>query len=90
MERVFIDFVSFVRSGNGNVAILVVLDGFSEYVSLYPVRNIAIEIVVRTLVEKFSHAMGCLNVLCLTMRQCLSQEHFYMRVSRGESCVSGT
>jgi transposase InsO family protein len=54
MERIFIDFVGpLVRSRNGNIAILVVLDGFSKFVSLYPVRKIAADVVVRTLVEKF-------------------------------------
>jgi hypothetical protein len=42
LERVFIDFVGpIVRSRKGNVAVLVVLDGFSKFVSLYPVRRIS-------------------------------------------------
>jgi hypothetical protein len=51
MERIFIDFVGpLARSRNRNIAILVVLDGFSKFVSLYPVRKIAADVVVRTLV----------------------------------------
>jgi hypothetical protein len=46
-----------VRSTNGNVAILVVLDGFSKFVS-YPVRKIADDDVVRTLVETFFPCYG--------------------------------
>jgi hypothetical protein len=40
LERVFIDFVGpLVRSKRGHTAILVVLDGFSKFVALYPVRE---------------------------------------------------
>jgi hypothetical protein len=54
MEIVFIDFVGpIVRSRKGNVAILAVLDGFSKFVSLYPVRKITSEAVVSCLMEKF-------------------------------------
>jgi hypothetical protein len=46
MERIFIDFVGLiVRSRKGNVAILVVLDGFSKFISMYPVRRISAEAV---------------------------------------------
>jgi hypothetical protein len=59
MERVFIDFVGpIVRSRKGNVAILVVLDGFSKFVSLYPVRKITSEAVVSCLMEKFFPCYG--------------------------------
>jgi hypothetical protein len=45
MERIFIDFVGpIVRSRNGNVALFVVLDGFSKFVSLYPVRRISSDV----------------------------------------------
>jgi hypothetical protein len=41
LERVFIDFFSpIVRSWRGNIAILAILDGFSKFVSMYPVRRI--------------------------------------------------
>jgi hypothetical protein len=40
MDRIFIDFVGpVVRSRRGNIALLVVLDGFSKFVTLYPVRK---------------------------------------------------
>jgi hypothetical protein len=59
MERVFIDFVGpLVRSKKGNIAILVVLDGFSKFVSMYPVKKIAADIVVKTLVERFFPCYG--------------------------------
>jgi hypothetical protein len=53
MERVFVDFVGpIVRSRKGNVAILVVLDGFSKIVAMYPVRRIYSESVVKVLTEE--------------------------------------
>jgi transposase InsO family protein len=59
MERVFIDFVGpIIRSSKGNVAILVVLDGFSKYVCMYPVRKISAEAVQRCLVERFFASFG--------------------------------
>jgi hypothetical protein len=45
MERIFIDFVGpIVRSRKGNITILVVLDGFSKFISMYPVRRISAEL----------------------------------------------
>jgi len=42
MERVFVDFVGpLVRTKRGNIAILVVLDGFSKFVNFYPIRKIS-------------------------------------------------
>jgi transposase InsO family protein len=59
MERLFIDFVGpIVRSRRGNVAILVILDGFSKYVALYPVRRISSEVVKVCLMEKFFPFFG--------------------------------
>jgi hypothetical protein len=41
LERIFIDFVGpIIRSRRGNIAILVILDGFSKITCLYPVRAI--------------------------------------------------
>jgi hypothetical protein len=41
LERVFIVFVGpIVRSRRGNIAVLVVLDGFSKFIAMYPVRKI--------------------------------------------------
>jgi hypothetical protein len=54
IERIFIDFVGpIVRSQKGNVAILVVLDGFSKFVSMYPVRRISSDVVKTCLIERF-------------------------------------
>jgi hypothetical protein len=59
MERIFIDFVGpMVRSRKGNIAILVVLDGFSKFVSMYPVRRISSEVVKACLVEKYFPLFG--------------------------------
>jgi hypothetical protein len=52
MEKVFIDFVGpLVRSRKGNVAVLVILDGFSKFVTMYPVRRISSEVVATCLAE---------------------------------------
>jgi transposase InsO family protein len=59
MERVFIDFVGpIIRSRKGNVAILVVLDGFSKFVAMYPVRRISADVVRNCLMEKYFPAYG--------------------------------
>jgi transposase InsO family protein len=59
MERVFIDFVGpIVRSRKGNIAVLVILDGFSKFVCMYPVPRISSEVVRTCLVEKFFPAFG--------------------------------
>jgi hypothetical protein len=59
MERVFIDFVGpLVRSRKGNVAILVILDGFSKFVTMFPVRKISSAVVVNCLVEKYFPLFG--------------------------------
>jgi hypothetical protein len=59
MERIFIDFVGpIVRSRRGNIAILVVLDGFSKFIGMYPVRRISSDVVKTCLLEKFFVAFG--------------------------------
>jgi hypothetical protein len=59
MERVFIDFVGpIVRSRKGNNAMLVMLDGFSKFVCIYPVRKISSEVVKRCLAERFFPSYG--------------------------------
>lgn len=59
LERVFIDFFGpIVRSRRGDVAILVVLDGFSKFVSMYPVRRISSEVVKSCLLERFFPTFG--------------------------------
>jgi hypothetical protein len=59
MERIYIDFVGpMVRSRRGNVAALVILDGFSKFVALYPVRKITAAAVVSRLVGRYFSAFG--------------------------------
>jgi hypothetical protein len=59
MERIFIDFVGpIVRSRQGNLALLVVLDGFSKFVAMYPVRKITSKAVLSCLVEKYFPCFG--------------------------------
>jgi hypothetical protein len=59
MERIFVDFVGpVVTSRKGNVALFVVLDGFSKFVSLYPVRKISSDVAKNCLVEEFFPAYG--------------------------------
>jgi hypothetical protein len=54
MEHIFIDFVgTIVRSRQGNLSILVVLDGFSKFVAMYPVRKITSDAVVSCLVGRY-------------------------------------
>jgi hypothetical protein len=54
---------------------------FLNFVSVYPVSKIAKEVVAEPLWRSFPMLLG---VLCKTMRQCLSSEHFYMCVSCGD------
>jgi hypothetical protein len=55
MERIFVDFVGpLVRSRKGNIAMLVLLDGFSKFVNIYPVRRISSNVVKNCLAEFFS------------------------------------
>jgi hypothetical protein len=59
LELVFIDFFGpIVRSRRGNIAILVLLGGFSKFVSMYPVRKISSEVVKNFLLEKFFPTLG--------------------------------
>ena len=58
-ERVFIDFVGpLARSKRGHTAILVVLDGFSKFVALYPVRECTAKEVVEILWKRYFPAFG--------------------------------
>jgi hypothetical protein len=59
MERIYIDFLGpIVRSRKGNIAMLVVLDGFSKFVCVYPVRKISSDVVKCCLSEKFFPSYG--------------------------------
>jgi hypothetical protein len=59
MEKLFIDFVGpLVRSKRGNIAILVVEDGFSKFVFFYPVRRITAQSILDCLERSFFPAYG--------------------------------
>jgi hypothetical protein len=54
LEQVFIDFFGpTVRSRRGNIVILVVLDRFSKFISMYPVRRNSSKVVKSCVLEKF-------------------------------------
>jgi hypothetical protein len=47
MERLFTDFVgSLIRTERGNLAILFILDAFSEFVFFRPVHTISSQVVI--------------------------------------------
>jgi hypothetical protein len=59
IERIFIDFEGpIVRSRQGNLALLFVLDGFSKFVYIYPVRKITSDAVVKCLVGRYFSCFG--------------------------------
>jgi hypothetical protein len=59
MERLFIDFVGpLIRTKRGNVAILVIVDGFSKFVTFHPVRRISASVVVEYLERTYFPAYG--------------------------------
>jgi hypothetical protein len=59
MERLFIDFMGpLTRSKRGNIAILVVVDAFSKFVSFFPVRRITSQVVCDCLERVFFPAYG--------------------------------
>jgi hypothetical protein len=65
MERIFVDFVGpLVRSRKGNIAMLVILDGFSKFVSIYPVRRISSDVVKNFLAEKLFFLVWSSTIHC--------------------------
>ena len=59
MERLFVDFVGpLVRTRRGNIAILVILDGFSKFVKFCPVRKMSSQTAVDCLEREFFSAYG--------------------------------
>jgi hypothetical protein len=59
MERLFVNFVGpLTRSMRGNVAILVVVDAFSKFVSFFPVRRMTSQAVVDCLEKWYFPAYG--------------------------------
>jgi hypothetical protein len=78
MERLFIDFVGPIfKSRKGNVAMLVVLDGFSKFVRVYPVRKISSEVVKRCLSEKFFPSYGVLQSIVSDNAAVFKSRAFY-------------
>jgi transposase InsO family protein len=58
-ERLFVDFVGpLTRSKRGNIAILVVVDAFSKFVSFFPVRRTTSQMVVDCLEKWYFPAYG--------------------------------
>jgi hypothetical protein len=56
---VFVDFVGpIVRSSAGNQTIFVILDGFSKFVAMYPVRKITSKVVVDILLKRYFPSFG--------------------------------
>jgi hypothetical protein len=59
MERLFIDFMGpLTRLKRGNIAILVVVDAFSKFVSFFPVRRISSQVVCDCLERVFFPSYG--------------------------------
>ena len=59
LDRLFNDFVDpLVRTKMGNIAILVLVDAFSKFVALYPVRSITARVVLECLERTFFPAYG--------------------------------
>jgi hypothetical protein len=59
MQRLFIDFFGpLTRTRRGNIAILVVVDGFSKFVTLFPVRRITAKVVCDSLERQYFAEYG--------------------------------
>jgi hypothetical protein len=59
MDKLFIDFVGpLTRTKRGNIAILVIVDGFSKFVSFYPVKRVSSGVVVECLERAYFPAYG--------------------------------
>jgi hypothetical protein len=64
IERIFIDSVGpIVRSRQGNLALLVVLDEFSKFVQMYPVRKKTSDAVFKCLVGRYFPCFGIPNTI---------------------------
>jgi transposase InsO family protein len=59
MQRLFVDFFRpLTRSKRGNIAILVVVDGFSKFVTFFPVRRITAQIMCDCLERQYFPEYG--------------------------------
>jgi transposase InsO family protein len=59
MQRLFIDFFGpLIRTRRGNIAILVVVDGFSKFVTLFPVRRLTAKVVCDSLERQYFAEYG--------------------------------
>jgi len=64
MERIFVDFVGpLTRTKRGNMAILVLVDGFSKFVKFFPVRKITSQTSVDCLEKCYFPAYGVPSML---------------------------
>jgi hypothetical protein len=64
LEKVFVDFVGpMVRTRAGNQTIFVILDGFSKFVAMYPVRRITSKVVVDILLKRYFPTFGLPKIL---------------------------
>jgi hypothetical protein len=78
MERTFIDFVGLiVQSCQGNLVLLVVLDGFSKFVAMYPVRKITSDAVVSCLVGRYFPCFGIPNCIVSDNAAVFTSRLFY-------------
>jgi hypothetical protein len=78
MGQIFIDFVGpIVQSRQGNLALLVVLDRFSKFVAMYPVRKITSDAVVPCLVGKYFPCFGIPNCIVSNNAAVFKSRLFY-------------
>jgi hypothetical protein len=81
---VFVDFVGpMVRSRAGNQAIFVILDGFSKFVAMYPVRRITTKVVVDILLKRYIPTFGLPNFWSQIMRLSLGLHSSFTLVFLG-------
>jgi len=81
MEQLFVDFVGpLVRSKRGNIAILVVVDSFSKFVSFCPAHKITSQAVSEYLERTFFPGYG-------TMLSCFAVKTLKICASNGELII---
>jgi len=78
LQRLFVDFVGpFTRSKRSNIAILVVVDIFSKFVSFYPTLRITASAVMDCLKGSISPPLGRRKVWSLTMLESGGEEPMF-------------
>jgi transposase InsO family protein len=77
MERLFVDSVGpLVQTKRGNIAILVILDALSKFVSFCTVRRISSQVVVECLERAFFPAYGTPNSIVTDKARVFCGRHF--------------